>query len=235
VIQRTILILAAALLAGASFAQDQGPLPQGPGVDLVYAKCQQCHGINYTVNSAGLPDFLWADTIDLMIQLGMQVTEEEEQILYDYLTTYLGTEPPPEPAADAAQADQEVDGQQVYATNCQSCHQADGSGIPGGFPPVAQHAADLAVADRAYLPLVILYGLNGEIVVDGETYNGVMPPWPQLSDAQIAEVLNYSVIEWDAAGTLPPNFQPYTAEEIAEQRGRGLSGADVLEARPDVQ
>lgn len=234
-IQRTILTLAAAVLLGTALAQEQGPLPQGPGVDLVYAKCQQCHGINYTVNSAGLPDFLWADTIDLMVQLGMQVTEEEEQILYDYLTTYLGTEPPPEPAADAAPAEQEVDGQQVYATNCQSCHQAEGQGIPGGFPPVAQHAADLAAVDRTYLPLLILYGLNGEIVVDGETYNGVMPPWPQLSDAQIAEVLNYSVIEWDAAGTLPPNFQPYTAEEVAAQRGLGLSGADVLEARPDVE
>lgn len=235
--QRTILALAAALLVGLAFAQDDGPLPQGPGVDLVYAKCQQCHGINYVTTSAGLPDFLWADTLDLMQQLGMEATEEEIDTMYTYLTTYLGTEPPPEPSDDtSAQADDaEVDGAGVYATFCQSCHQADGSGIPGAFPPLAQHAADLAAADRDYLPLVLLYGLNGEIVVDGASYNGVMPGWAQLSDAQIAAVLNVISIDWDAAGVLSADFAPYDADEIAAARGRELGGAEVREARPDVE
>lgn len=235
-IQRTFFALLLLFFAGAVFAQDDGPLPQGPGVDLVYAKCQQCHGINYVTNSAGLPDFLWADTIDLMVQMGMEVTEEEEEILYDYFITYLGTNPPPEPSEDtSAQVEEDVDGAQVYATFCQSCHQPEGQGIPAAFPPLAGHSADLAVADRAYLPNVLLYGLSGEIVVDGASYNGVMPAWPQMSDAQIAAVLNFITIDWDEGGVLPPAFEPYTADEIAAARGQGLSAQDVLNARPDVE
>lgn len=234
--QRTILAFAVAFF-GLAFAQHDGPLPQGPGVDLVYATCQQCHGINYVTSSAGLPDFLWADTLGLMQELGMQVTEEEEETLYTYLTTYLGTEPPPEPVGDpAAQADDTaVDGAQVYASNCQGCHQSEGAGIAGAFPPLAQHAADLAAADRDYLTLVLLYGLNGEIVVEEASYNGVMPAWPQLSDADIAALLNTITIDWDAEGVLPDDFAPYGADEIAAARGQGLGGADVREARPDVE
>lgn len=228
--------LASLLLGFAMAALAQDPaLPDGPGVDVVYAKCQQCHPLSYVTNSAGLPDFLWADTISLMVQLGMQVTEEEEEQLYDYLTTYLGTEPPPEPAAQATETAEAVDGAAVYATNCSSCHGADGAGIPGAFPPVAQHAADLAYADRAYLVDLMLYGVNGAIRVGGMTYNGVMPAWPQLDDAEIAELLNHVTIQWDEAGTLPPNFEPYTADEVAAARGQGLTAADVLESRPDVR
>lgn len=234
-IQRTVVALLAALFVPFLAAAQDGALPDGPGVDLVYAKCQQCHGINYTVNNAGLPDFLWADTIDLMMQLGMQVTPEEEEILFTYLTTYLGTEPPPEPPDEpAAQADAEVDGAAVYQTNCASCHGADGAGIAGAFPPVAQHAANLAAADRAYLTLTLLYGLNGEIVVEGATYNGVMPAWPQLSDAEIAAVLNHTTVGWDDNGALADDFAPYAADEVAAARGQGLSSTDVRELRPDV-
>jgi mono/diheme cytochrome c family protein len=234
VIQRTVVALLAALFVPfLAAAQDDGPLPEGPGVDLVYAKCQQCHPISYTVNNAGLPDFLWADTLDLMKQLGMDVTAEEEEILLDYLTTYLGTEPPPEPPAETeAQADTEVDGAAVYMTNCASCHGQNGEGIPGAFPPLAQHAADLAAADRAYPILTLLYGLNGEIVVEGASYNGAMPAWPQLSDAEIAAVLNHVTAGWDEEGVLGDDFAPYAADEVAERRGEELSTSDVYEARP---
>jgi len=235
VTHRTVIALFAALLLALASAQNDGPLPQGPGVDLVYGKCQQCHPINYTVSNAGLPDFLWADTIQLMKQLGMEVTEEEEEILFDYLTTYLGTEPPPEPQeASAAETSADVDGAQVYATNCASCHGAEGGGVPGGFPPVAGHAAELAAADRSYPIDVLLYGLNGQITVDGTSYDGVMPAWQQLSDARLAAVLNEIVIAWDEAGTLPPNFARYAPEDVAAARGRGLGPRDVLERRPSV-
>ncbi len=235
---RTVIGLFAALAFAFAWAQEEGPLPEGPGVDLVYGKCQQCHPINYTVNNAGLPDFLWADTIQLMKQLGMQVTEEEEVILLDYLTTYLGTEPPPEPqeasADDAPETLADVDGAQVYATSCTSCHGAEGAGVPGGFPPLAGHAADLAAADRSYPLDVLLYGLNGPITVDDASYDGVMPRWQQLSDAQLAAVLNHVVIAWDENGALPSNFDPYAPEDVAEARGRDLGPRDVLGRRPSV-
>jgi len=233
-VRRTLLVVLLASLAAFTLAQEEGALPAGPGVDVVYAKCQQCHPLRYVTQSAGLPDFLWADTIALMIQLGMQVTEEEEEALYSYLTTYLGMNPPPEPSESEVAVAAEVDGTAAYIANCGACHGAEGAGVAGGFPPLVGHAAELAQADRAYLINLVLYGLSGPISVDGVDYNGMMPGWSHLSDDQIAAILNHVVTDWDEAGTLPPNFVPYAPEDVTNARGQGLTGADVYETRPSL-
>ncbi|MFO8148939.1 MAG: c-type cytochrome [Trueperaceae bacterium] len=123
-----------------------------------------------------------------------------------------------------------VDGAAVYAANCASCHGPEGAGIAGAFPPLAEHAADIAVTDggRDYLIDAMLYGLMGPIVVDGVSYNGVMPAWGQLADAEIAAVIDHIV------GLGGPAADPFTADEVAAQRGRGLSAADVLAIRQQV-
>ena len=60
-------------------------------------------------------------------------------------------------------------GSRVYATNCVVCHQAGGTGVAGAFPPLAGHVPDLLKrADgRTYLGKVLLFGLEGEINVNG--------------------------------------------------------------------
>ncbi|HSH40589.1 MAG TPA: c-type cytochrome [Arenicellales bacterium] len=214
-------------------AQDKGPLPDGPGVNLVYAKCQQCHPINYVAESAGLPDFLWEDTLSLMKQLGMQVTAEEEERILEYLTTYMGTEPPPEPAADSGEP-VGTDAAAVYAESCAVCHGAEGQGTSGAFPPLAGHASKLAAADRSYMPLLVLYGLSGPIDVAGTEFNGVMPAWDQLGDEEIAAVLNLVARGWDVQGQAEPAVAPYTAEDIESARGLGLSAGQVHERRPAI-
>ena len=132
-----------------------------------------------------------------------------------------------EALADASGA---VDGARVYAANCASCHGAAGAGIASAFPPMAGHAADIAASDggRDYLVAAMLYGLMGPIVVDGVSYNGVMPAWGQLSDADIAAVLDHIV------GLGGPAAESFTADEVAAQRGRGLAAADVLAIRQQV-
>ena len=223
----------AALLTPA--VAQEGALPAGPGAELVYAKCQQCHPLRYVTESAGLPDFLWADTISLMVQLGMQVTAEEEELLYSYLTTYLGMNPPPEPAEnDAVAAVSNVDPVQAYATNCSACHGADGAGQAGGFPPIVGHASQLAQADRDYLVNLVLYGVTGPITVAGNDYNGMMPGWSHLSDDQIAAILNHVVADLDPSAELPGGLTPYTPEEIAGARGAGLDANAVYESRPSL-
>ncbi len=223
-----------ALFAPFALAQDEGPLPEGPGVNLVYAKCQQCHPINYVVDSAGLPDFLWQDTLSLMKQLGMHVTEAEEETLYEYLTTYLGTDPPPEPITDDADAG-DVDGGAVYAGSCAVCHGPEGRGTGAAFPPLAGHAVKLAMADRGYLPLVVLYGLAGKIDIGDNEYNGVMPAWNQLNNEEIAAVLNEITAGWESSGgSANSPLEPYSPEEIEAARGLGLSAADVHDRRPDI-
>lgn len=104
---------------------------------------------------------------------GSGVTEETEE-----------TEDP----AQAALDQQLRDGAEVYSQVCSSCHQPGGAGLPGQFPPLIDNPH---VADADYVADVIANGLQGEIVVNGETYNGIMPSFSTLSDDDTAAVIAY--------------------------------------------
>lgn len=117
-------------------------------------------------------------------------------------------------------------GAAVFNANCMACHQMTGQGIPGAFPPLADHAVDVYAAPggREYLADAVLFGLQGAINVNGMTYNGVMPAWGHLADADLADALNHVLTAWDDA---PAGFQPYVAADIAARRADSLSAGDV--------
>lgn len=79
------------------------------------------------------------------------------------------------------------EGATIYAENCVSCHQADGTGIPGTFPPLRGNPA---VADTAYVEAVIQDGLSGPLDVNGEIYDSVMAAIV-LSDDERSAVAAY--------------------------------------------
>jgi len=89
-------------------------------------------------------------------------------------------------------------GKQVYMQTCFACHQANGQGIPGAFPPLA--ASDYLNADKDRAIATVLKGLDGPITVNGKAYNSLMPPQNTLSDQQVADVLSYVYSMWDNAG-----------------------------------
>lgn len=123
-------------------------------------------------------------------------------------------------------------GASVYQTNCMSCHQVAGDGIPGAFPPLHGHAADVYAVDggASYLVNVLLFGLDGAIEVDGMTYSGVpMPAWKQFSDEEVAAVTNHIVAGW-AEGT-PSGFVPVTAADVEAERGNDYTNKQVYELR----
>jgi mono/diheme cytochrome c family protein len=113
------------------------------------------------------------------------------------------TEPPiddpgatePLDAEAQADADRLREGQQVYSQVCSSCHQPGGAGLPGQFPPLVDNPN---VDDAAYVAEVIINGRQGEIVVNGETYNGVMPSFSTLSDEEIEAVTAYIQADFEA-------------------------------------
>ena len=105
-----------------------------------------------------------------------------------------------------------VDGSVVYAGNCAACHQASGQGLAGVFPPLA--ASDWVLENDARLVQIMLHGINGELIVNGVSYNGVMPAFSQLSDAELAAVLSYIRSEW---GNDAPAIRP---QQIADGRTR---------------
>ncbi len=76
----------------------------------------------------------------------------------------------------------------LYNTFCGTCHQRDGQGVKGRFPPLVR--TDW-VLDKEKLIEVTLRGMSGSLEVDGESYNSVMPPHAFLSDDQLASILSY--------------------------------------------
>ncbi|GHF60173.1 mono/diheme cytochrome c family protein [Deinococcus metalli] len=127
-------------------------------------------------------------------------------------------------------------GAAVYQANCAGCHQATGKGVPGAFPPLAGHFTKLLAAGatgRAYVGHVALYGLQGSIKVNGQTYAGVMPGQKQLSDADLAAVLNHVATSF--GNKWPAGQKPFTAAELAKLRAKALTPAAVLKTRPPVK
>lgn len=84
-------------------------------------------------------------------------------------------------------------GRNVYVQSCAACHQQDGKGIPGAFPPLAN--SDWLNKDVKRAIGVVKNGLSGPITVNGSPYNSVMPALG-LSDEDIANVLTFIYNSW---------------------------------------
>jgi mono/diheme cytochrome c family protein len=72
---------------------------------------------------------------------------------------------------------------------CLACHQAEGSGVPGMYPPLVK--TEWVQGDRTTLIRIILNGQQGEIEVNGRIYKGTMPAHQYLSDKQVADLLTF--------------------------------------------
>lgn len=215
----------AALLffAGAATASGAGiQIPEGPGSNLVYAKCQTCHDLQYVVDAKGLLPAQWKAVLASMRDYGLELGDGEESDILKYLTTYLGPNAPPaEPKTQAAKAD----GATVFRQNCATCHGANGEGQPGYFPPLAGNP-DL-FKERIFPLLVVLNGIAGPITIEGRSYDGSMPAFDHLSDAEIAAVVNYIRGAWGNQ----PRAEPVTPDLVAQQRKHPLSPSEVRARR----
>ena len=95
----------------------------------------------------------------------------------------------PEPPKASADVNKPHPGEAVYNANCLVCHQADGSGVPGMYPPLWPN--EWISKDKEKMIQIMLKGLKGEIQVGDDIYNNEMPPHNQMSDQEIADVLTY--------------------------------------------
>ena len=97
---------------------------------------------------------------------------------------------------------------------CFTCHQPNGEGMAGQFPPLA--GSDWVLGDKERLIKISMYGLMGEIEVNGVKYNNVMAPPGippgSLTDDQIANVLTYIRNDWGNSASA------VSAEEVAAVR-----------------
>jgi len=84
------------------------------------------------------------------------------------------------------------------AGTCSTCHQGNGEGMAGVFPPLAK--SDYIAADPKHVPTVILHGLQGPVTVNGTDYNSIMPPMNQLTDDEVANISTYVLNSWGNPG-----------------------------------
>ena len=89
-------------------------------------------------------------------------------------------------------------GKALFSGTCSTCHQPEGQGMAGVFPPLAK--SDYIAADPKRVPSVILHGMVGPVKVNGEDYNSNMPPMAQLTDDEVANISTYVLNSWGNPG-----------------------------------
>ena len=89
-------------------------------------------------------------------------------------------------------------GKVLFAGTCSTCHQPNGEGLAGVFPPLAK--SDYIAADPKRLPSIITHGLQGKVTVNGKDYESVMPPMAQLTDDEVANIGTYVLNSWGNPG-----------------------------------
>ena len=133
---------------------------------------------------------------------------------------------PPVVLAGAAPA---IDGKQLFGGKCAACHQGSGLGVAGVFPPVA--ASEWVIGDEKILANILLHGINGELIVKGNTYKGAMPAWKSLRDDELAAVLTYIRSDW---GNAAPAIKAETIKiqrELTKARAEPYAGGSSI--KPD--
>ena len=115
-----------------------------------------------------------------------------------------------------------VDGAVIFA-RCSTCHQSNGQGLIGVFPPLA--GSEIVVGKPSAAVAVVLRGLQGPLTVGGHQFNSIMPPFgtgSPLSDAEVAAVLTYVRGSWENQAS------PVTVEMVAATRAAMTGHAGLL-------
>lgn len=123
-----------------------------------------------------------------------------------------------------------AEGSALYTTHCVACHQPDGDGVIGLAPPIAGTLGKRAATDEglAYLAQVLVAGLSGPILSQGQRFNGVMPPMAAQPDDDLASIMNHVLERLNASSA---RLSP---ELINKARSRTFSSAELRQWREQL-
>ncbi len=137
------------------------------------------------------------------------MTEEERRIIRDWVEKGAAYGAERAYGVGLSKAERIESGKRLFSMICAACHQINGQGIPARFPPLA--GSDFLNADKHRAIKVVISGLQGEVVVNGRTFNNSMPRLP-LSDEEIASALTFVYSSFGNSG------QEVTPEEVRAAR-----------------
>ena len=100
-------------------------------------------------------------------------------------------------------------GENKYNVYCAGCHQKNGLGASDRFPTLA---SDWVSGDKTKLIQAILKGLEGDIQINNEVFNGTMPRHDFLKDDDIASILTY------IRKSFGNNVNEVTADDVKKER-----------------
>jgi mono/diheme cytochrome c family protein len=116
------------------------------------------------------------------------ITEPERQLIRDWVESGARRGVAPVYKGNMSKAEKIEMGKRLFTTICAACHQPTGQGIAGRFPPLA--GSDFLNADKHRAIKIVVNGLQGELVVNGQHFNNAMPKFP-LNNRDIACALTF--------------------------------------------
>lgn len=112
--------------------------------------------------------------------------------LFIIVSSCQNTEDPSLKQLNKSKSNEKLNGKQLYMKHCVACHQSDAKGVKGTFPPIKD--SDYFLEDPRRAIHNILFGQSEAIVVNGEHYQGLMPP-VKITDEEVVKVVNYLLEE----------------------------------------
>jgi len=118
--------------------------------------------------------------------------------------------------------------QQLYQMYCSACHALDGAGVAGAAPPLKNSSWVQGDAERSVK--IVLHGLQGELMVNDQYFDLVMPPQgAMLNDEQVADILTYVR---GSFGNKPKQGEyKVTPELVAQVRKANLKQVEMWQTR----
>ena len=119
-------------------------------------------------------------------------------------------------------------GKELYETHCATCHQEDGTGEKGFFPPVV---GTPWVENSAALIEVLLRGVSGTIYVNEQRYASYMSPYgKELTDDEIVQLVSYIRTEMNSY----PSDETWTVEKVSNARAN-VSNKSAIRGQKELE
>ena len=217
------------------------PTYLGEVLPLILGKCSRCHNSQSTF----LPDWtdykvayahreeikrrVWDSWKGKYFKQSMPagncqecqtITEADRALFREWVDHGAPLGVAPQPAVNQTKEQRLQIGQRLFTTMCATCHQSAGQGIANKYPPLA--GSDYLNVDKNQAIRVLLHGKQGEIVVNGQKYDNVMPAFP-LSDEDIASALTYTYNHFGNSGkdVTPAEVKALRAEKYSPTAAEG--------------